>query len=133
MRAKTLMMLTLAILLVAVFASGQQLVVKVGAKIPFAFSVSGKVLPAGEYRFSEGPRAGSLTVRSSDGKEAAMALIQTRIAKEIHTSAGDAHVVFDKIGNSYFLSEVWVPGMDGFVLNVTKEAHEHMILNVPSE
>jgi beta-xylosidase len=60
-----------------------------------------------------------------------MALIQTRIAAGIHTSAQDAHIVFDKVGNSYLLSEIWAPGIDGYMLNVTKEKHEHMIVNTP--
>jgi hypothetical protein len=130
MRAKTLMMVTLSILLLAAFVSAQGRLA-VNAKIPFAFSVEGKVLPAGQYSFAEGPGAASVNVKSSDGKEGVMALIQTRIAAGIHTSTDDSHVVFDKIGNSYFLSEVWVFGVDGYVLNVTKEKHEHVIVNAP--
>ena len=128
MRAKTLMTLTLSILLIAPSAYAQRSA-SVTAKVPFAFNVAEKVLPAGEYKFSQSPGAAAITVRSSDGKEAAMALILTRMAAGIHTTAQDSHVVFDKVGNSYFLSEIWVSGMDGYVLNVTKEMHEHAIVD----
>ncbi len=106
---------------------------KIGAKIPFAFSVAGKVLPAGDYRFSDGPQPNAITVRSSDGKEAAIAMVQTRIAAGIHTSSADAHVVFDRMNESYVLSELWMPGLDGYVLNAAEQAHEHVILNEAPE
>jgi hypothetical protein len=61
MRAKILMMLTLSILLLAAFASAQG-TMTVNAKIPFAFSVEAKVLPAGQYSFAEGPNAAAVTV-----------------------------------------------------------------------
>jgi hypothetical protein len=128
MRTKMLMMLTLSVLLIAASASAQR-AVSMSAKVPFAFTVAGKVLPAGDYKFSQSPGAAAITVRSADGKESAIALILTRMAAGIHTTAQDSHVVFDKVGNSYFLSEIWVPGMDGYVLNVTKEMHEHAIFD----
>ena len=39
-------------------------------------------------------------------------------------------IVFDKVGDVFTLSEIWVPGLDGFMLHMTKEAHEHRIVNV---
>ena len=57
--------------------------------------------------------------------------VLTRLAAGIHTTKQDAHVVFDKVGDKYTLSEIWIPGIDGFVLNMIKETHEHKILNVP--
>jgi hypothetical protein len=57
--------------------------------------------------------------------------IVTTLAAAMHTTPRDAHVVFDRIGNSRVLSEIWISGMDGLSLVATKEEHEHEILNVP--
>ena len=59
-------MLTLCVLLLAVSASAQRSV-SMTTKVSFAFSVAGKALPAGEYKFSQSPGAGAITVRSSFG------------------------------------------------------------------
>jgi hypothetical protein len=99
------------------------------ANIPFAFDVGGKQLPAGEYQFI--PATAGDTVRVASDQESAMALILTRMAAGIHTTPNDAHVVFDKIGNQYFLSEIWIPGEDGYDLHNTTQKHEHRIINVP--
>jgi hypothetical protein len=129
-KIKALAMLILSILLVAAFASGQG-PASVNAKIPFAFSVEGKVLPAGQYNFTENSNPSAVTVKSSDGKASVIAPIYTRLAAGIHTSPKDAHIVFDKVGDAYFLSEIWVPGVDGYVLNATKEKHTHVIVDTP--
>jgi hypothetical protein len=130
MRIKALVTSILFFLLVAVHASGQG-PISVNAKIPFAFSVEGKVLPAGQYNFSEGSDLKTMTVRSSDGKASVIAPIMTRLAAEIHTTPQDAHIVFDKVGDSNTLAEIWVPGEQGFMLHATKGKHEHRIVDAP--
>ena len=128
MRVRNLVMLILSILLLAVFASAQGPSPIVKAKIPFAFSVQGKVLSAGEYEFTESTKQ-AMSVRGSGG--VAFAPIITRLAAGIHTTPQDSHNVFDKVGDSHILSEIWVPGEDGFMLHTTKEKHEHRILDIP--
>jgi hypothetical protein len=51
--------------------------------------------------------------------------VLTRIA-EPDPPASEAKVVFDKVGDVYYLSEVWMPGSDGFLLMATKEKHTHV-------
>jgi hypothetical protein len=128
MRVRNLVMLILSILLLAVFASAQAPSI-VKAKIPFAFSVEGKVLSAGEYEFTEDPKDRVISVRGSGG--VALAPIITRLAAGIHTTPQDSHIVFDKVGDSHILSEIWVPGEDGFMLHITKEKHAHRIIDTP--
>jgi hypothetical protein len=99
------------------------------AKIDFAFSVEGKVLPAGPYEFVRDTDATVFRIKG-EGNNAALATIQTRLAGEMHKTPQDAHLVFDVIGGKYMLSEIWITGEDGYVLQVTKEKHEHKILNV---
>jgi hypothetical protein len=37
---------------------------------------------------------------------------------------------FTVVGNTYALSEVWIPGVDGYVLQVTRGKHTHKVVNV---
>jgi hypothetical protein len=39
-------------------------------------------------------------------------------------------VIFDKFGDSYYVSEVWVPDRDGFVVGGTKEVHTHHAVKI---
>jgi hypothetical protein len=99
------------------------------ANIPFAFTVGSKQLPAGDYQFTT--NTNDRNVRVSSNKDSALAVILTRMAAGIHTTTEDAHVVFDKLGDQYFLAEIWIPGVDGFDLHNTTQKHEHRIINVP--
>ncbi len=130
MRVKTLVILLSSILLVAVVAFSQGRMIA-SAKIPFAFAVESKVLPAGEYEFRDSSDGTAITVKSLDGKVVAFAQVVTRLAAAIHTTPQDSHIVFDKVGDTYTLAELWVPGDDGFMLHITKGKHEHRILDAP--
>jgi hypothetical protein len=57
--------------------------------------------------------------------------IVTRLAAGMHTTPKNSHVVFDKIGDIRYLSELWTPGVDGFMLGSPKGKHEHEIIDVP--
>lgn len=129
MRTRLLVTVSLFSLLAAVSASGQQ-PEKVGANIPFQFMVEGKVLPAGQYTFTQGANGRTITIHGSD-KAGALAPVLTRLGGEIHTTAADAHIVFDQLGDTYYLSEIWIPGEDGFLLHSTREKHTHRTVNVP--
>jgi hypothetical protein len=108
---------------------GQQ---KISVNVPFAFSAGDKSLPSGQYDFVRSASDKVISVVNSQGNAVA-AQVVTRIAKEIHTTPKDAHVVFDKVGENYLLSEIWIPEIDGFEMASTKEKHEHRILNVPAQ
>jgi hypothetical protein len=118
---------SLLTLLTAGSVYGQSRVVK--ADIPFAFNTAGKTLPAGQYEFF--PNASGATMRIAGKGSSALAMVQTRMAAEIHTTQNDSHVVFDKVGDVYTLSEVWVPGQDGWMLHLTKGKHEHKVVDAP--
>jgi hypothetical protein len=129
-RTRTLVMLSLcSTLLVGVVAHGQQ-ATTVKAKIPFAFSVAGNILPAGQYDFRASPASNVVAVEAT-GKPAVLQGVVTRLAGAMHTTPKDAHIVFDKVGSNYTLSELWAPGNDGFLLSTTKAAHEHAVVDVP--
>jgi hypothetical protein len=42
-------------------------------------------------------------------------------------SVDEAKLVFDKVGNSNVLSEIWVAGEDGYLVHITKGAHTHQV------
>ena len=123
--------LTTSVLLVAFLAAtgafGQPY--RIMAKIDFPFTVQGKVLPPGQYEFSRADQPSFFRV--TDGsKISAMAPIITRISGDMHLTPEDAHVGFDKVGDVFILSEIWIPGEDGYVLAMTKEAHAHKVINI---
>jgi hypothetical protein len=117
------------ILLAATFGSAQSQ--KVSSKIPFEFTAAGKVLPAGQYEVKYDAERSLVIIKSSEKGPVVNMPILTMLAGAMHTTPNDSHIVFDKIGNKYFLSEIWIPGMDGIDLLSTKEKHEHEIVNVP--
>jgi len=126
---KTKIMLTVSLIALLAVASGygQQSTLK--AKIDFPFTVEGKVLPAGQYDFVlEGMSA---VFRVTDGdKNSVLAPFITRLAAEMHATPQDAHLVFDKVGDTYLLSEIWIPGEDGYLLLATKGPHTHKVINI---
>jgi len=128
MKIKVLGVASVFVLLAAASAYGQT---TVSAKIPFPFTASGRSLPAGQYDFVRDTNDEAIRVTGAVKGSGAVAMVISRLAEGMHTTPQDAHIVFDKVGEKYFLSEVWIPGADGFLLHVTKEKHEHRIQHVP--
>ena len=94
----------LALLAIANFAMvGTSLAQSNGvqAKVPFDFTVAGKVLPAGTYTIK--PRSPNLILISNhDQPVAAFSLVNQNGEK----SPNDGKLVFHKYGGQYFLSEI---------------------------
>jgi hypothetical protein len=128
-RTRLVVLVGFVALLAGVSAYGQT-AASLKATIPFQFTAGGKVYPAGEYTLDRDALAQIFTIKGP-GNVSGLAMVSTRLAGAIHTTPADAHVVFDTIGQTYYLSEIWIPGEDGFLLHSTKEKHEHRIVNVP--
>ena len=116
--------------LLAVTAGYAQNQLMIAGKVSFPFMVGTKTLPAGQYDFVYDSTSRAIRVVSA-GKNMALAPVVTRLSRAIHTSPKDSHIVFDKIGETYLLSEIWVPGIDGYMLSSTKGEHEHAVVDVP--
>jgi hypothetical protein len=74
-------------------------------KVPFAFIVGGKELPPGDYvvrPMSDGSAA--VGIVSADGREFAWTLTSASISEQ--AGAARPALVFKKVGNHYFLSDV---------------------------
>lgn len=131
---KTKFSLTLAaIALLAVMAVSVQAAQVFRVNVPFQFIVKERVLPAGQYDFMPNDNDQAIEIIPvTKGGSPAVTTVVTRLCGEIHTTPKDSHIVFDKIGDTYFLSELWTAGNDGYLLRVTKEKHQHRSITVPS-
>jgi hypothetical protein len=120
-KTKILVTVSFLTLLAVVSAYGQNAIT---ANIAFQFTAGGKMLPAGQYQFIRDANDKTFRIAGPKGASA-LVPIMTRLGAAIHTSPQDSHIVFDKVGESYTLSEIWIPGQDGYMLNMMKEKHEH--------
>jgi hypothetical protein len=129
-KTKLVLAVGLIVLVAAMSGFGQQSWVTLKATIDFPFTVEKTVLPAGAYEFTRDNVTDLFKVKGPDNKTV-LALCLSRLSKDIHTSAEDAHIVFDKVGDTYFLSEIWIPGAaDGYLFLATKGPHTHIALNI---
>jgi hypothetical protein len=128
MKAKILVLICI-IALVGATNGFAQLNDVIRVNIPFQFTVGTAVLPAGVYDFSKNKMDTAIYVRSAkkDGP-GSDALVMTRLAGNIGASQKQ-YVVFDKVGETYTLSELWLPGADGYLINIAKETHTHKIIS----
>jgi hypothetical protein len=96
--------------LAAATAYAQEPGTEVRARIPFDFSVRGKILPAGDYeirRITDEP--GSLIISSVNDRHERVAFETEPV--EAPRIARRAEIVFQRYGDSYFLSEVFSGGL----------------------
>ncbi|MBL8179102.1 MAG: hypothetical protein JNK48_30785 [Bryobacterales bacterium] len=100
----------LLVALMSVLVAGAQSgLPALNAQISFPFEMRGKVLPAGEYTVDFGADRAWLTVRSREEvKDAAIAVAFPVVPK---TNGCAPHLVFNRYGDRYFLSQVWHPNV----------------------
>jgi hypothetical protein len=117
----------LAAVVVAVFALGLAgslawAAAVVSVDIPFSFIVKDKEMPAGRYEIrTEGDT--NLAIRGDKGGQVFVPIIE-RLAD---TGSKEPKVIFDKMedGKTY-LSEVHVPGQDGFLVGIAGGKEKHV-------
>ena len=81
------------------------------ANVPFAFAVSNTTLPAGNYeiRRLDDNAPNVLVIRSANGHTSVV--FETEGAQlPADQAARTTELAFDKVGDRYFLSQVWVAG-----------------------
>ena len=95
-------------LVAAVTTANAQMTRMQTAYVPFEFTVGNETLPAGRYDVSQITTGGrTVSVRNRQNGESAVRL--TSLLKQ-YEPAKRSVLVFNKIGDSYFLSEVWLGG-----------------------
>jgi len=89
------------------------------ADIPFSFSISGATHPAGRYEFR--PIDDDHAVEfDAFGHDAALTQVVTRIEPTTRTARTDGRLTFYKIGERYYLAQMWFPDEDGFLFHAPK-------------
>jgi hypothetical protein len=92
--------------------------------VGFPFMLSGKQLPAGRYTIEQPTSELLIFQEEKNGAPRIEAAVITRLAAPA-TPLTASKLIFDKVGNTYYLSEVWFRNRDGFLLYGSKEAHTH--------
>ena len=122
--------------LILLFAAGlTTALAQAGYKVPFEIRAAGKDLAAGEYAVAKTADGGIVLKQVSSGKELPLTVLE-RIKPE--APVAEPRLVFDEVGDFapsyteyitvYVLSEVWLPGEDGFRVHVTKGAHKTKVV-----
>jgi hypothetical protein len=92
-------------------------------QIPFDFTAANSELPAGTYTITtDNANPGLLVLRNEKGGKSGLCPVITRLAP---SESSKPQVVFDKVGEKRILSEVYLPGADGFQLAGTTSEHTH--------
>jgi hypothetical protein len=126
-------MRTLAVVAIFVFSLGLSAGVASAATgmtvdIPFSFVVKDKEMPAGRYEIRpDGSDENQLVIKNAKGSGTMLVTVVERLAD---TGAKEPKVVFDKMadGKSY-VSEVHIPGMDGFLVGIAKGRETHVMVS----
>jgi hypothetical protein len=89
--------------------------------IPFSFIVKDKEMPAGRYEIrTEGE--GNLLVKSAGGT-----VVVPVLERLADTGGKEPKVVFDKMEDGKtFLSEVHIPGADGYLVGIAGGKEKHV-------
>jgi len=97
----------LSLLLVAGSAVAQSN--RVVANVPFGFTVANNSLPAGTYSVEtlSARDNRSLLLRGADDSSS---MIISSIAAQSHKPTAKTKLVFNRYGDQYFLSQIWVEG-----------------------
>ncbi len=92
------------------------------ANVPFPFKAAGKDFPAGKYLIDAGLPSEELTIRNEATGKAAILPYDGRLSER----GDEALLVFDKQGDQHYLSEIYIPGLDGFELKAASGKHTHV-------
>jgi len=101
MTRRTLVVFAVVAFLAATAGYSQSTLV---GKIPFEFRVGKSILPAGEYELTSSLTPQILRIRSTSGNTSVMTLVN---AAETLNAPKECKLVFNRYGNTYFLSQVW--------------------------
>ena len=117
MKRNLIGILTLVVMTVLISSTSAYSQAYAKADVPFAFKVGNAQLPAGTYDVKIGTSGGTIMVQNDETSSAAMA-----IARHEYPRDTDAKLVFHRVGNQYFLAEIWRgPGIDGMIVPTSRQ------------
>ncbi len=101
--------------------------VGITAKVDFGFYVGGHYVPAGPYEFKPmmSGTESTMSVLNTQTKDEDVVPVVTTISKR---TPADAEVVFDRMGDDYYLAEIYIPGKDGFLVKGASGKHAHVVV-----
>lgn len=128
----SVLVLCLVILAGSASAHAQGAFGEIAVKVSFPFSVGDKSFPEGTYRVGRSTSGlPSLTLRAVEGNASAVMPVITRLAAQDHSAHEvKGSLVFDTVGDKKFLSEVWLPNQDGFLVHGTEVEHKHDVVRL---
>ena len=91
-------------------AQGQSLANRIGANIPFDFSVADKKLSSGKYSIGRARRDSDDTVLSISDVDGGLRAIPFSSSVQTLQAKDKATLVFHRYGDQYFLFQVWPAG-----------------------
>jgi len=97
------------------------------AEVPFSFIAAGKTFPPGSYQFNPGKLPNEIVIRNNKTSESVMVPVTTRLSQK---PGEDPVIVFDKVGNDHYFSELYLSGLDGYAVQGAKGEHTHVQLTV---
>jgi hypothetical protein len=101
------------------------------ANIQFKFLAGEKELPPGRYKISQDIEAAPyVTIRSMADNSMVQLQVHTQLARQGAPGMDDRKVrlVFDRVGDTRYLSEIWLPGQDGLLVHGTTGDHQHEVV-----
>lgn len=75
--------------------------------VPFDFTVGSKSFAAGVYTVHNGVAPSVVAIKSADGRSSIMTLTNGVQARQ---APGKGKLIFNRYGESYFLSQIWAAG-----------------------
>src|SRR5664279_6317845 len=104
MKRNLIAVLSLVVMSLLLNATGAFAQSSVKANVPFDFNVGSAQLPAGTYEIqADDTIPGTVMIRNHQTSAAAMSIAQ----REYPRGDTTAKLVFHKVGNQYFLAEIW--------------------------
>src|SRR5262245_23621172 len=98
----------LTLFAVAMVPATQAQSIMLKASIPFDFVVGEKQLPSGEYHVKSISQGTTMIQSVNSGSSAVVLTSAAQAAKILDVGK----LVFNRYGDQYFLSKIWVPGSD---------------------
>ncbi len=92
------------------------------AKIDFPFKAGGTAFSPGKYLIKTLP-IGDLAIQN---QETGKTVVCPYIARLAERDDMQGILIFDKVGEQYFLSEVYEPNTEGYVLRGAQGKHTHV-------
>ncbi len=121
MKRNLIGILTLVVMTVLISSTGAYAQAYAKADVPFAFKVGTAPLPAGTYEVKIATMgAGAIMIQNNETSESALST-----ARHEYPRNTGAKLVFHRVGNQYFLAEIWRGAdNDGMIVPTSKQEKE---------